>query len=61
VLAFSAVLADGAATALCNAIQEPEDLNSIGAWAEKTGEILGVLVILGGQLATWGNVELVAI
>ena len=61
VLASSAVLADGAATALCNAIQEPEDLNGIGAWAEKTGEILGVLVILGGQLATWGTVELVAI
>jgi len=58
VLAPSAAFADGAATSLCNIIQSPKDLNGIGAWAEKTGGVLGALVILGDKLATWGNIEL---
>jgi uncharacterized protein len=61
VLASSAAFADGAATALCNAIQSPKDLKGIGAWAEKTGGVLGALVILGDKLASWGRIELVAL
>lgn len=61
VLASSAALADGAATALCNIIQSPKDLKGIGAWAETTGGVLGALVILGDKLASWGNIELVAL
>lgn len=61
VLASSATFADGAATALCNAIKSPKALSDVGAWAERTGGILGALVILGDRLATWGKIELVAI
>jgi ApbE superfamily uncharacterized protein (UPF0280 family) len=61
VLASSAAFADGAATALCNRIQGPRDLSRIDEWAEKTKGVLGVLVILGGKMATWGNIELVAL
>lgn len=57
----SAVLADGAATALCNRIQGKKDLNGIGSWAESINGILGALVILGDRLATWGQIELVAL
>lgn len=61
VLASCAAYADGAATALCNMIQNPKDLNRIGAWAAKKGGILGVVAILGDKLATWGNIELAAL
>jgi uncharacterized protein len=61
VLACSAAFADGAATALCNIIHSPKDLNGIGAWAEKAGGVLGALVILGDKLATWGKIELVGL
>lgn len=61
VLAASAAFADGAATALCNRIQSQKDLTRIGAWAEKTRGVLGVLVVLGRKMATWGNIELAAL
>jgi ApbE superfamily uncharacterized protein (UPF0280 family) len=61
VVASSATFADGAATALCNMIHGPKDLKRVGAWAEKTKGVLGALVILGDKLASWGEVELVAL
>ena len=61
VLASSAAFADGAATALCNRIQRQKDLSRIGAWAEKTKGVLGVVVVLGGKMASWGSIELVAL
>lgn len=62
VLAPSAVFADGAATALGNIIQSRKDLSEIGAWADRTGgRVLGVLVVLGENLATWGKIELAAL
>jgi ApbE superfamily uncharacterized protein (UPF0280 family) len=59
VVSASATFADGAATALCNRIQSPKDLDRVGTWAEKTKGVLGILVILGGKMATWGKIELV--
>lgn len=61
VLASSAAFADGAATALCNMIQSQKGLSRIGPWAEKTQGVLGVLVVLGGKVASWGSIELVAL
>jgi len=61
VLSPSAALADAAATALCNRIQGPKDLKGIDGWAGSVKGILGVLVVLGDKLATWGQIELVAI
>ena len=59
VIASSAALADGAATALCNMIQGKGDLNRLGSWAGGINGVMGCLVILGDNLAAWGDVELV--
>jgi ApbE superfamily uncharacterized protein (UPF0280 family) len=61
VVSPSAALADAAATALCNRIQGPRDLSRIDEWATGLKGILGVLVILGDKMATWGQIELVAL
>jgi len=61
VISPSAALADAAATALCNRIQGPKDLSRIDEWAGGLKGILGVLVILGDKMATWGEIELVAL
>ena len=61
VVSPSAALADAAATALCNRIQGPKDLNRIDEWAGGIKGILGALVILGDKMATWGEIELAAI
>ena len=61
VLSPSAALADAAATALCNRIQGPKDLSKIDEWAKGIKGILGALVILGDKMATWGQIELIAL
>ncbi len=61
ILAASATLADGAATAMCNRVQGKIDLDRIGEWAEKMKGVRGALVIVGDKMATWGEIELVAI
>jgi len=61
IVSASAILADGAATALCNRIQGKRDLKGIASWAKGVKGILGALVILGDQMATWGDMELVAL
>jgi ApbE superfamily uncharacterized protein (UPF0280 family) len=61
VLSSSAALADAAATALCNRIQGPKDLGKIDEWAKGIKGILGALVVLGDKMATWGQIELVAL
>lgn len=61
ILSSSAVLADGAATALGNRIKSKKDLEKITTWADPVRGILGGLVILGDKMATWGDIELVAL
>jgi hypothetical protein len=61
VLAPSATMADGAATALGNRIQSRKDLDRIAEWAAKMKGVTGVVVILGDAMATWGQVELTAL
>jgi ApbE superfamily uncharacterized protein (UPF0280 family) len=61
VISPSAALADAAATALCNRIQGPKDLSRIDEWARGLKRILGALVVLGDKMATWGEIELVAL
>lgn len=60
-LSSSAVLADGAATALGNRIKNKKDLERIAAWANQIQGISGGLAIMGDKLATWGDVELVGL
>jgi ApbE superfamily uncharacterized protein (UPF0280 family) len=61
VVAASATLADGAATALCNMVRGPKDLKKLGGWAANTQGVLGAVVILGDKLASWGEIELVVL
>jgi ApbE superfamily uncharacterized protein (UPF0280 family) len=61
VVSPSAALADAAATALCNRIRGPKDLSRIEEWARNLEGIVGALVILGDKLATWGQIELIAL
>jgi ApbE superfamily uncharacterized protein (UPF0280 family) len=61
ILSPSAALADAAATALCNRIHGPRDLSRIDEWAGSLKGILGALVVLRDRMATWGEIELVAL
>ena len=61
ILSPSAVMADGAATALGNRIKQSSDLEKIEGWSKKAGGILGGLVIMGERMATWGDIELVGL
>jgi ApbE superfamily uncharacterized protein (UPF0280 family) len=61
VLAPSATLADGAATALCNKIQGRKDLDRIAEWTTGMKGVTGAVVILGERMATWGQIELTAL
>ena len=58
-LSSSALVADGAATALGNRIKTKKDLVNTAAWAGNMKGILGGLVIVEDRLATWGDIELV--
>ena len=58
VVAFSAALADAAATAVGNLIGSPADLERALEKARSLEGISGVVIILGEKLAAWGEVEL---
>ena len=61
VLSTSAIRADGAATALGNMIKTKTDLEKAPGWADAMGGILGGVAILDDTMATWGDIELVAL
>ncbi|MGD8982553.1 MAG: UPF0280 family protein [Desulfobacteraceae bacterium] len=60
-LSSSAVLADGAATALGNRIKSKTALDKVAIWADEMKGIRGGLVIVGDKMATWGEIELVGL
>jgi len=60
-LAPDAALADAAATALGNRVKSPADLARAMEWAEGVAGLSGALVVMGEDLAAWGQVELVEI
>ena len=57
----SAILADGAATAIGNRIKNRKDLEKAAGWAGQIKGIIGGVVIMGELMATWGDIELVAL
>lgn len=61
ILANSAVLADGAATALGNKIHSKNDLHKIPGMANDIEGVLGGIAILGDEMTAWGEVELTAL
>lgn len=60
-LSSSAALADSAATALGNRIKKRSDLERVAGWSGQIDGILGGVVIVGGAMATWGDIELVEV
>jgi ApbE superfamily uncharacterized protein (UPF0280 family) len=59
IISPSAVLADGAATALGNRIRDKKDLEKIADWADEMEGVSGGLAIVKDKVAAWGEVELV--
>jgi len=51
-------LADAVATALCNRIKKPQDVEKGLAWVKNITGILGALIIIEDQLGAWGEIEL---
>lgn len=60
-ISSSAVLADGAATALGNRIKSKKDLRRVDTWANQINGISGGLAIVEDTMATWGDIELVGL
>lgn len=58
VLAVSAALADGAATAVGNVVQSPLDLERGLEKVRSIEGLNGVVIILGDKLAAWGQIQL---
>ncbi|MFO7713073.1 UPF0280 family protein [Desulfosarcina sp.] len=59
VVSRSCALADAAATAIGNRIRTSRDIQPAIAFAKRIAGVRGVVVIADGQLAAWGQVELV--
>jgi len=58
ILSKSAALADAAATAVGNIVQEKKDIElGLGRGKEIEG-VLGVLIIVGEKMGVWGNIKL---
>lgn len=55
----SALLADAAATGLCNQVQGPKDIEPVIARGRAIDGIQGLVIISGKSLGVWGNLELV--
>lgn len=58
-VAEGAALADAAATAICNRIQSPEDVEKALQDEQKHGLLRGLLVVIGKRLGAFGNIEIV--
>jgi ApbE superfamily uncharacterized protein (UPF0280 family) len=58
-ISSSAILADGAATAIGNRIKSKKDLEMVQKYADGLGGILGGVAIMGDIMATWGDLELI--
>jgi hypothetical protein len=61
VVSSSCSLADAVATATGNRVKSKKDISRGIEFAKEIPGVAGVVVILGGELGVWGDVELVSI
>jgi ApbE superfamily uncharacterized protein (UPF0280 family) len=54
----SAALADAAATAVCNRVKSTSDINEAIEFAMSIDGLDGVLIIIGGDMGVWGEIQL---
>ncbi len=59
IIAKDAALADAVATATCNLVKSKNDFNKAIEFARNIMGVSGVVIILGNNLASWGEIELV--
>jgi uncharacterized protein len=58
IVAESAVLADAAATALCNMVKKPADINPAIEAGHNISGLKGIVIIMGGDIGVWGSIKL---
>ena len=58
IIAGTATLADAAATALCNAVKKPADINAAIEIGQNISGLKGIVIIIGGDIGVWGSVKL---
>jgi len=54
----STALADAAATAICNRVKSASDINVAIEYAMTIDGLDGVLIIIGGDMGVWGEIQL---
>jgi ApbE superfamily uncharacterized protein (UPF0280 family) len=59
ILARQAALADATATAVCNLVKSESDFNKALKFAGNITGVLGALIILNDNLASWGKIEII--
>ena len=57
IIAKDAALSDAVATAACNMVKGPADIEKAVEFARSIEGVLGVIVILGKKFGTWGKVK----
>jgi hypothetical protein len=58
ILAESAILADAAATAVCNIVKKPADINPAIEAGRNISGLKGIVIIMGGDIGVWGSIKL---
>jgi ApbE superfamily uncharacterized protein (UPF0280 family) len=58
VTAGSAALADAAATAICNKVNKPDDINGAIELGRNIAGLKGIVIIIGKSIGAWGDVKL---
>jgi ApbE superfamily uncharacterized protein (UPF0280 family) len=58
VTAGSATLADAAATAICNQVKKPNDINSAIEIGKNIAGLKGIVIIIGSNIGIWGEMKL---
>lgn len=59
IVAETAALADAMATSIGNIIKGPDDIHAAIERARSVEGVLGVLVIIGSKLGSWGDIKLI--
>jgi len=58
-VADSATLADAAATAICNSVKSPADIERAIEREKERSCLRGVMIVMGERMGAWGDVQLV--
>ena len=58
IVAESAILADAAATAVCNMVKKTADINPAIEAGRNISGLKGIVIIMGGDIGVWGSIKL---